>query len=232
MKTRILYVEDELFLAQIVRETLETKNYEVVHHKDGNGVLESLRSFTPDVCILDVMLPNIDGFTLAQSIRQLYPSTPIIFLTAKTQTDDVVKGFSSGGTDYLKKPFSMEELMIRIENQLRLTQASSATQHQVEDEIKLGGAVFYPKLYELHVDNSVIKLSNRESQVLKILCAHKNEPIERRMLLNSIWGDDSFFNSRNLDVYIRKLREYFKHIDEVEIITLKGIGYHFVVKEL
>lgn len=230
MGRKILYVEDEQFLAQIVKETLEMKGFEVMHHKDGGRVLESLRSFSPDVCVLDVMLPKIDGFTLGTSIRNLYPQLPVIFLTAKTQTEDVVKGFSSGGTDYLKKPFSIEELIIRIENQLRINNSVKSAHKEIEDEITLGVTKFYPKLYELHIDGKPIKLSNRESQVLSMLCANKNEPIERRMLLNTIWGDDSFFNSRNLDVYIRKLRGYFNTIDEVEIITLKGIGYHFVVK--
>lgn len=230
MSKKILYVEDEQFLAQIVKETLEMKGFEVVHHKDGGRVLESLRSFSPDVCVLDVMLPKVDGFTLGNSIRNLYPNLPIIFLTAKTQTEDVVKGFSSGGTDYLKKPFSIEELIIRIENQLRISTSSQQARQEIADEITLGTAKFYPKLYELHIDSKVRKLSNRESQVLSILCVNKNEAIERRLLLNEIWGDDSFFNSRNLDVYIRKLRGYFNTIDEVEIITLKGIGYHFVVK--
>lgn len=231
MKKKILYVEDEQFLAQIVKETLEMKGYEVMHHKDGARVLESLRHFSPDICVLDVMLPNVDGFSLGSAIRNLHPQLPVIFLTAKTQTEDVVKGFSSGGTDYLKKPFSMEELMIRIENQLRISSSSQSSHQQIEDEVTLGTCKFYPNLYELHIDGKVKKLSNRESQVLSMLCANKNQPIERRILLHTIWGDDSFFNSRNLDVYIRKLRGYFNTVDEVEIITLKGIGYHFVVKE-
>lgn len=232
MKKKILYVEDEQFLAQIVKETLETKGYEVVYHKDGGNVLNSMRSFIPDICILDVMLPTTDGFTLGNSIRNLHPLLPIIFLTAKTQTEDVVKGFASGGTDYLKKPFSIEELIIRIENQLRINYNSQSNHTAVDDVINLGSAIFYPNLYELHIDNNVKKLSHRETQVLSMLCTNRNQAIERRMLLNVIWGDDSFFNSRNLDVYIRKLRKYFTTIEEVEIITLKGVGYHFVVKEL
>lgn len=231
MSSKILYVEDEQFLAQIVRETLESKGYEVLHQKDGARVLEALRNFSPDICILDVMLPNVDGFSLGNSIKNLKPQLPIIYLTAKTQTEDVIKGFSSGGTDYLKKPFSIEELIIRIENQLRIKGNTQNSQNVIEEIVHLGAAIFYPNLYEVHINNNTIKLSNRESQVLSMLCANKNQPIERRILLNTIWGDDSFFNSRNLDVYIRKLRGYFAAIDEVEIITLKGIGYHFVVKE-
>lgn len=231
MKQRILYVEDETFLARIVKETLESKGYEVVHLKDGGRVLETLRNFSPDICILDVMLPTTDGFSLGTAIRTIHPQLPIIFLTAKTQTEDVIKGFSSGGTDYLKKPFSMEELIIRIQNQLRLSNGLAGDQKNIEDEVHLGPATFYSKLYELHVNNRVIKLSNRETQVLTMLCTNRNKPVERHTLLQNIWGDDSFFNSRNLDVYIRKLRNYLANIDEVEIITLKGIGYHFVVKE-
>lgn len=229
MKTKVLYIEDEQFLARIVRETLEQKNYEVLHLNEGSRVDEYMQSFLPDICVLDVMLPNRDGFSIGSFIRQHYPQLPIIFLTAKTQTADIVKGFSSGGTDYLKKPFSMEELMIRIDNQLRI----NGKEHKADagdEEIELGDSKFYPALYELHTNNQIIKLSNRESQVLGQLCTSRNKPIERKQLLHAIWGDDSFFNSRNLDVYIRKLREHFKAEEGVEIITLKGIGYHFVVK--
>lgn len=230
MNTKILYVEDEQFLAKIVKETLELKHYEVLHIKDGGLVMNALQDFTPDVCVLDVMLPNVDGFTLGASIRTLYPQLPIIFLTAKTQTGDVVKGFSSGGTDYLKKPFSMEELMVRIDNQLRITGKATTSHQPGAEEIILGASKFYPSLYELCINGSVIKLSHREAQVLRMLCSNSNQPLERRVLLNAVWGDDSFFNSRNLDVYIRKLREHFSNEPAVEIITLKGIGYHFSVK--
>ncbi len=230
MKVKILYVEDEQFLARIVKETLELKNYEVLHLSEGSRVEEYIKSFMPDICVLDVMLPNRDGFSIGSFIRQHYPDLPIIFLTAKTQTADIVKGFASGGTDYLKKPFSMEELMARIDNQLRIKGAVHNNAEPADEAITLGHATFHPSHYELHIDGKVIKLSNRESQVLSQLCQHRNQPVERKHLLNAIWGDDSFFNSRNLDVYIRKLREHFKSEDAVEIITLKGIGYHFVIK--
>jgi DNA-binding response OmpR family regulator len=230
MKTKVLYVEDEIFLARIVKETLELKGYDVMHKKDGAHVAELLRSYIPDICVLDVMLPHIDGFTLGSTIRNIYPKLPIIFLTAKVQTEDVVKGFSSGGTDYLKKPFSMEELMVRIENQLKIYSNYGDSQPvSLSEKISLGKYSFYPGKYELHNGSESIKLSNRESQVLGFLCQYINKPIERKTLLNLVWGDDSFFNSRNLDVYIRKLREYFSDDPKVEIITLKGIGYHFVV---
>jgi DNA-binding response OmpR family regulator len=230
MKTKILYVEDEPFLARIVKETLELKGYEISHSKDGARVIELLNSFNPDICILDVMLPNVDGFTLGSMIRNINPRVPIIFLTAKSQTDDVLKGFSSGGTDYLKKPFSMEELMVRIDNQLKISKPSSSTSQASVQEVKLGAITFYPARYELHTPEGIIKLSNRESQILNILCSNMNNVTDRRMLLHTVWGDDSFFNSRNLDVYIRKLRDYLSLEKGIEIITLKGKGYHFSVQ--
>ncbi len=229
MKKKILYVEDEPFLARIVKETLELKEYHVLHLSEGTGVTESIHWFEPDICILDVMLPHIDGYTLGSMIRKTHPRLPIIFLTAKTQTEDVVKGFSSGGTDYLKKPFSMEELMVRVENQLRLYGAPEVAALPAGDKIALGNIVFYPNKFELATTSGIIKLSNRESQVLSILCNNANQVIDRRKLLQMVWGDDSFFNSRNLDVYIRKLRDHLSAEPRIEIITLKGTGYHFSV---
>ncbi|HYD21619.1 MAG TPA: response regulator transcription factor [Flavipsychrobacter sp.] len=229
MKKRVFYVEDEAFLAKIVKDTLESKGYEVMHNRNGTKVFESLSSFNPDICLLDVMLPVVDGFTIGNHIRNTHPHLPIIFLTAKTQPDDVIKGFSSGGTDYLKKPFSMEELIVRMENQLKLSKANTPDVDALPDEIALKDYKFYPGKFELHTGEEVIKLSNREAQILKMLCSHKNKPIDRKILLQMVWGDDSFFNSRNLDVYIRKLRGYFEAGKGIEIITLKGIGYHFSV---
>ena len=229
MKRKILYIEDEPYLARIVQDTLELRGYEVLHKKDGARIMEHVSSFAPDICLLDVMLPDIDGFTLANHVRNLNPQLPIIFLTSKTQTNDIVKGFSSGGTDYLKKPFSMEELMVRIENQLKIMGRDVAPAQSLPDEVVLKRFKFYPGRFELHTPATVIKLSNRESQILAVLCAHTNTSVDRRELLNVVWGDDSFFNSRNLDVYIRKLRGYFSGAEGIEIVTLKGQGYHFVV---
>jgi len=156
---------------------------------------------------------------------------PEIFLTAKSQTQDILKGFSSGGTDYMKKPFSMEELIARINNQLHLTNVSAELMAvKQEEEIKLGRYCFSPGKYELQFEKKVVKLSHRESQVLSLFASHQNQTIDRQKLLLAVWGDDSFFNSRTLDVYIRKLREYLSHDPSIEIITLKGKGYHFVVK--
>ena len=230
IKTKVLYIEDEIYLARIVKDTLELKGYEVMYKKDGMSIAACMSSFVPDICLLDVMLPHIDGFAIATHIRNINAHVPVIFLTAKTHTVDLVKGFASGGTDYLKKPFSMEELIVRVENQLKLRNHYNYAIKPLPEEVSLNRCKFYPGRYELHTQDRVIKLSNRESQILAALCAHTNRAIDRRSLLVDVWGDDSFFNSRTLDVYIRKLRSYFSITDGIEIVTLKGKGYHFVVQ--
>jgi DNA-binding response OmpR family regulator len=231
MKTKILYLEDEPFLGKIVMETLEHRGFEVRLEKDGRKLKEVVKSFHPDICVLDVMLPYIDGFSLGKEIRSLYPRLPILFLTAKSQTEDVVKGFESGGTDYLRKPFSMEELVARINNQLQLLFAGRENEKKNLEEIRLGKFRFLPGKYELHTSSEVIRLSNRESEVLSLLANHANQTLDRKKILVSVWGDDSFFNSRTLDVYIRKLRDYLSLEEGLQIITLKGKGYHFVVPD-
>jgi DNA-binding response OmpR family regulator len=230
MKQKILYIEDEAFLARIVTETLERRGFEVLHRKDGTRILEQVKAFNPDICVLDVMLPHIDGFSLGSTIRNIYPRLPILYVTAKTQTSDVLDGFSAGGTDYLKKPFSMEELVVRIDNQIRLSGSDTAAV-ALPEEVILGSYRFSPGRYELRVEDQVFRLSHREAQVLGLLCRYKNLMLDRSKLLHQVWGDDSFFNSRTLDVYIRKLREYLSADARLQIITLKGRGYQFVVPE-
>lgn len=229
MKVKILYIEDEPFLGKIVKETLESQGYEVVLVADGALVMKAFESFTPNICILDVMLPHIDGFTLGQQIRKSYSKLPIIFVTAKVETDDLIKGFESGGTDYIKKPFSTKELIVRIENQLKILSSGYQNQNNKNNKINIGRFVFNPDKYELVIDDSITKLSSRETEVLSLLTANPNNTIDRKTLLMEVWGDDSYYNSRNLDVYIRKLRNYFASDPQVEIITLKGKGYHFVI---
>jgi len=228
-KIKILYVEDEPFLGKIVKESLESRNFEVNMVSDGLHALPAFQQYRPDICVLDVMLPNKDGFTLCQEIRQLNAQIPIIYLTAKNQTQDLLKGFESGGNDYIKKPFSMEELIVRIDNLLHLMNETQPGQQISTDAIELGRFIFYPKKFELHFGKQVRKLSHRETELLKILSSHRNFPVKRKHILKQVWGDDSFFNSRNLDVYITKLRDYLKEDENVQIKTLKGIGYHFVV---
>jgi DNA-binding response OmpR family regulator len=229
MKTKILYIEDELYLGRIVKETLESQDYDVVWEADGAKVIKQLETFDPDVCILDIMLPHVDGYELCFQIKTLKPGLPVIFLTAKTETADLVRGFEAGGTDYIRKPFSMEEVMIRIENQLSLGQGKAPSSGPLHAEIQLGKYTYHPARYELVSPEGSLQLSQRESEILSQLTAYVNRVIERKQLLISVWGDDSFFNSRNLDVYIRKIREYFKHDPGIRIQTLKGKGYLFLV---
>lgn len=225
MKTKILYVEDEPFLGKIVKESLESREFEVVMITDGKLVQKAFEEAKPDICILDVMLPNKDGYSIATSIRYVNSEIPIIFVTAKTQTEDLIKGFEVGGNDYLRKPFSMEELIVRIKNLLRLAVKSNSP----KENIMIGKFEFLPNRYELKFGGITRKLSHRETILLQILSENKNNTIQRKEILMRIWGDDSFFNSRNLDVYITKLRDYFKEDSTIEIITIKGIGYHFSV---
>lgn len=227
-KKKILYIEDEASLGRIVQDTLINQGYEVYWESDGSKVLPLLARTVPDVCILDIMLPNIDGYSLCKTIRGLLPGLPVLFLTAKTSTADLVRGFESGGTDYIKKPFSIEELIARIENQLRLSKGSNE-QPPENTIIKIGKYSLHPLNYELQSPTKLIKLSNREMQLLRLLSSRRNGVSSRKELLLGIWGDDSYFNSRNLDVYIRKLRNYFSEDPSISITTLKGNGYLFLV---
>lgn len=227
--TKILYVEDEPFLGRIVKESLESRSFEVRMIRDGAQALTAYRDFQPHVCVLDVMLPNRDGFSIGQEIRQENPEVPIMFLTAKNQTEDVLEGFRSGGNDYLRKPFSMEELIVRLQNLLQLSRRQAAAPSPNET-VDIGQFTFLPNKYELHLPGDIRSLSHRETELLRILCAHRNQIVQRKLILRSIWGDDSFFNSRNLDVYITKMRDYLKADPSVRIVTIKGVGYHFVVE--
>ena len=224
---KILYVEDEPFLGKIVKESLESRGFEVRLVADGQLVMGVFEKFQPDICVLDVMLPNRDGFSIGKEIREKKDLMPIIYLTAKNQTADVVKGFEVGGNDYVRKPFSMEELIVRINNLLQLSKNKTQSVNP-DGGIALGQYIFYPKKQLLVLDKNNRQLSHRESQLLSLLAAKPNSPVERKFILDEIWGNDSFFNSRNLDVYIRKLRSYFADDETVQIITLKGVGYRLV----
>jgi DNA-binding response OmpR family regulator len=226
-KPRILYVEDEVFLAKIVSETLQARGFEIIMDSSGEKAVEKFQSAQPDVCILDVMLPKKDGFTIADEIRARDEEVPIIFLTAKSEVADVVNGFKIGGNDYLRKPFSMEELIARIENLLR--NKSGAAAEPRAEEVQLGRYTFNMRRQILTHAAEQRKLSYRENELLKILYQNRDRLVERKDILNLLWGSDSFFNSRNLDVYITKLRGYFKQDPAIEIITVKGVGYRFVL---
>lgn len=216
-------MEDEIFLAKIVSETLQGRGYDVVLENDGAKAFDQFMASKPDVCVLDIMLPHKDGFVIADEIREKDPAVPIIFLSAKSQTSDVVNGFRMGANDYIRKPFSMEELIVRIENVLRQKSIAEET-----DEVNFGQYQFNSKRQTLVHPKESRKLSYRESELLKLLYDNRDNIVERTEILNLLWGSDSFFNSRNLDVYITKLRSYLKLDPAIEIITIKGIGYRFV----
>lgn len=228
IRTKILYVEDEPFLGRIVRESLESRDFEVCMTDNGRDAVDMYKQVQPDICVLDIMLPLKDGYTIAKEIRQLNETIPIIFVTAKNETEDVIKGFETGGNDFIRKPFSMEELIVRVNNLLSL---SSQRVKKAQENIQLGKYEFIPVRYELKFGSTAKKLSHRESTLLQMLANHKNTTLLRKDILMKLWGDDSFFNSRNLDVYITKLRDYLKSDISIQIITIKGIGYQFTVDE-
>ncbi|MBE0677491.1 MAG: response regulator transcription factor [Bacteroidales bacterium] len=227
-KVKVFYVEDEPSLGRIVSDTLMKQGFDVIWETDGAMVITGVNEAKPDICVLDIMLPGIDGLSLCKSIRGIRPAMPVIFLTARTDTRQVVEGFEAGGTDYLKKPFSVEELIARIENQMRLL---GERERDTPDQeiLKIGAFLFNLTRYELKSAAGIIKLSNRDMQVLRMLYANRNGVTHRRDILMSVWGDDSYFNSRTLDVYIRKLRRFFSTDSSVQIITLKSNGYLFII---
>lgn len=227
-RKKIFYIEDEASLGKIVKDTLEKQGYDIVWETDGAKVISHLENYSPDICIIDIMLPNIDGYSLSRTIRGMNPSLPIIFLTAKTTTAEVVKGFESGGTDYIRKPFSIEELITRIENQLSLA-GNRRESRNGHESIVIGKYVVDTLKHELVLPSGRIRISNRDMQVIRLLYANRNRLTSRKDLLLSVWGDDSYFNSRTLDVYIRKIRQYFHEDQGIKIITLKGSGYLFLV---
>lgn len=227
-RTKVFYIEDEPSLGRIVSDTLEKQGYEVLWEPDGARVLSHFDNYMPDICVLDIMLPGIDGYSLCRTIRGMYPHLPVIFLTALTTTADLVRGFEAGGTDYIRKPFSIEELIARIGNQMALH--GNAPKTSVGDGvINIGLYRVDLSRYTLQSSAGTVQLSNREMQVLKMLHANRNGVTSRKDLLMAVWGDDSYFNSRTLDVYIRKLRRLLAGDPAVQIITLKSSGYLFLV---
>jgi DNA-binding response OmpR family regulator len=226
-RIRVLYAEDEIFLGKIVKETLDSRGFEVIMVTNGGAVLSAYRAEKPDICVLDVMMPNRSGFEVAEDIRAVDDDIPIIFLTAKTQTEDLVQGFRTGANDYIRKPFSMEELIVRIENSLRVRR--SPGEAGKAEVIAIGNYSFHPYRQVLLGDGEERKLSYRENELLRQLWLGRDRIIAREDILQAIWGNDSFLNSRNLDVYVTKLRGYLKGDERVEILTIKGIGYRFVL---
>jgi DNA-binding response OmpR family regulator len=223
-KIRVLLAEDELALGSIVKESLESRGFEVILCGDGQAAWECYLQAKPDVLVLDVMMPKKDGFTLAAEIRKTDALTPILFLTSKSQAEDVVKGFSMGATDYIRKPFSMEELIVRIKAHLDRKRG----QPQQSDWLPLGNYTFHPKRQLLKLDAKEITLTSRESLLLELLLSRKNEITERSLILNQIWGADDFFTARSMDVFITKLRKKLQEDPAVQILNIRGYGFKLV----
>lgn len=225
MNPSVLLIEDEWQLAQIVKDSLETRGFDMLCAADGREGLRVYREKRPDVIVLDIMMPNMDGFSFAEEVRKADKQTPIIFLTAKSQTADVIKGFETGGNDYLKKPFSMDELIVRIRALLgRFQQAPQP----LRETVQIGQYVFDYTKQTLTRNDHAEFLSHREAEVLMRLCQHKNRVMERKAVLQELWGDDNFFNARSMDVFITKLRRYLKEDPKIQIVNIRGVGYKLI----
>lgn len=226
-KLRILLAEDDQNLGSLLKEYLQAKSYEVDLLPDGEKAFRSFQKSFYDICILDVMMPLKDGFSVAADIRTINKDIPIIFLTAKSMKEDVLEGFKLGADDYITKPFSMEELLFRIEAILRRTKPDFRQSNQVI--YKLGNYTFDFQKQILQNEENTHKLTTKESELLKMLCDNANNILERNYALKTIWFDDSYFNARSMDVYITKLRKYLKDEPSVEILNVHGKGFKLVI---
>ena len=227
-KTRILLCEDDENLGMLLREYLQAKGYNVTLAPDGEAGYQLFSSEKFDLCILDVMMPKKDGFTLAQDIRKVNGVIPIVFLTAKSLTEDVLEGFRIGADDYITKPFSMEEMLLRIEAIMRRI---SGKKSKSGSEFQLGTMVFDAQKQTLTSEKGITKLTTKECELLSLLVQNGNSILERNYALKTIWVEDNYFNARSMDVYITKLRKLLKDDPNVEIINIHGKGYKLIIPE-
>jgi DNA-binding response OmpR family regulator len=227
-KMRILLCEDDENLGMLLREYLQAKGYTAELCPDGEAGFKAFLKNKYELCVLDVMMPKKDGFTLAQDIRATNADIPIIFLTAKTLKEDILEGFKIGADDYITKPFSMEELTFRIEAILRRVRGKRNRESNI---YHVGRFTFDTQKQLLSVDGESVKLTTKESELLSLLCAHANEILQRDFALKTIWIDDNYFNARSMDVYITKLRKHLKADPTIEIINIHGKGYKLIAPE-
>mgnify|MGYP004478560035 CR=1 FL=1 len=225
---KILLCEDDENLGMLLREYLQAKGFQAVLCQDGEVGYREFTTSKFDIAVLDVMMPKKDGFTLAQEIRQVNAEIPIIFLTARTLKDDILEGFKIGADDYITKPFSMEELVFRIEAILRRVRGKKNKEATV---YKIGRFTFDTQKQLLTIGDKQTKLTTKENELLALLCAHANEILQRDFALKTIWIDDNYFNARSMDVYITKLRKHLKDDDQIEIINIHGKGYKLIVPD-
>jgi two-component system OmpR family response regulator len=226
MNRRILLAEDDSNLGLLLRNYLAAKNYETTLFITGISALEAFSADLFDLCILDIMMPEMDGLALAKAIRNIDPLMPIIFLTAKNLEENIIEGFKTGADDYITKPFSMEELLYRIEAVFR--RSSGSVTVKGEGLYQIGEYSFDNKRQLLTFRDQQTGLTTKESELLELLCRHKNEILERNYALKSIWIDDNYFNARSMDVYITRLRKYLKKDPSVKILNIHGKGYRLI----
>lgn len=225
-KPNILYVEDDMNLSFVTKDNLEEHGFTVKHCSDGAAALNAFQQQPFDICILDVMLPKVDGFSLAETIRKSDPHIPILFLTAKSMKEDKVKGFKLGGDDYITKPFSIDELMMKIDVFLRRSKVSSSMSGH-NRFFNLGNGVFDFENLMITIGEQKIALTLKEAELLRFFCINANKVLKREEILNSLWGDDDYFIGRSLDVFISRLRKYLQFTDQVKINTIHGVGFKF-----
>jgi len=229
MEIKILLVEDDVNLGFVVADHLKSEGFKITLCNDGQDALKRFNEEKYHLCILDVMMPKKDGFTLAKDLRKLNLDIPILFLTAKSQLEDKAEGYKSGGDDYLTKPFSVEELSFRIKALLKRVQIS--VEKPEEKILTIGNTIFDSENLTLTFKNQKQSLTKKEAQILKLMFKLKNQVIPREVILNAVWGQDDYFVGRSLDVFITKLRKYLKEDETIQISNLHGIGFKFTVKE-
>ncbi len=228
-KPKILLCEDDTNLGMVLKNYLELNDYEVILERDGRLGLAAFQREKFDICLLDVMMPNMDGFTLAEEIRDINPDVPLFFLSAKTMKDDIIQGYKLGADDYITKPFDSEVLLHKIKAILKRNEEMH--REEVNAEFDLGKYHFNPRLRELIINGKIQTLSPKENELLKMLSEYKNDLLPREAALKKIWGSDTYFNGRSMDVYIAKLRKYLKEDPKLEIVNIHGNGFRLVVSE-
>ncbi|WP_343623636.1 response regulator transcription factor [Flavobacterium lindanitolerans] len=230
MKKHILLAEDDFDYASILKQYLEFSGFDVTWAKDGKEALKLFPDAQPDICVFDVMMPQMDGFTLAEKVVDTYPETPFIFLTAKSMKEDKIKGLRLGADDYIVKPFEVEELILRITNILKRVQ-KTAPQHTADKKFKIGQYLFDSENYLLTHENVTHRITEKEAHLIQFLYASKNKLVKREDILKEIWGNDDFFSGRSMDVFISRLRKYFSEDPAISIPSVRGLGFEFNIKE-
>jgi DNA-binding response OmpR family regulator len=224
-KAKVFLAEDDISLGFVIKDNLEEEGFEVVHCADGQTAMERFNKDEFDICLLDVMMPNKDGFAVAKKIRQQSDLIPILFLTSKSMEEDKVKGFHTGADDYITKPFSMQELMMRMNVFLRRTKKMHS---ELQEEYQIGNLRFsFTDLKLYSTDGSSFSLTQREADLLRFLCKHPNKVLKREEVLMNVWGKDDYFLGRSMDVFMTKLRKYFKGDPAINLETIHGLGFRF-----